>query len=45
MLRTLIVVFLLSFLSLGSTIKTTGSVYICDSPNAERYHLTDKCRD
>lgn len=27
----------------GSSIKSSD-VYICDSPNAERYHLTKTCR-
>ena len=35
---------LLTLLLFGTVRCTPTTVYICDSPNATRYHLTAKCR-
>ena len=36
--------FLFGLLFLGSVRCAPTTVYVCDSPNAIRYHLTPKCR-
>ncbi len=35
---------LLAFLLLCNVDCTTTTVYVCDSPNATRYHLREHCR-
>jgi hypothetical protein len=38
-------VLLLTLLPFGTILRTSATVYICNSPNVTRYHLTAKCRD
>jgi hypothetical protein len=42
-LKSITLFLLAGTLSLGMTVKSTGSVYICDSPNATRFHLKKEC--
>ncbi|ASS49694.1 MAG: hypothetical protein V4604_07020 [Bacteroidota bacterium] len=43
MFKSLSLLLLAGWLSIGSTMQTSG-VYICDSKDAKKFHLVEKCR-
>lgn len=44
MFKSLSLLLLAGWLSIGSTLQTESGVYICDSKDAKKFHLVEKCR-